>query len=123
MTSPQRTPARQPAHLRAVPCPAPKPTQAQDPTPEQLAAWQRLHGYAGMPLLEPVESYLKAEAAQLHRVDASQLKPGTPATAKHHAPTAQPPQEPLDWWPVIARIYTGLALVGLVAVIATVWKF
>lgn len=119
MSNPQRTPARKPAHLRAVP--TPQPTQAQDPTPEQLGAWQRLHGYAGMPLPEPVESYLQAEAAQLHRVDASQLTPSAPATVKHHAPTAQQPQEPVDLWPVIARIYSGLALVGFVAVIAAVW--
>lgn len=119
-TSPHRQHHRKPTHLRAVPMP--KPTQAQDPTAEQTAAWQRLHGYAGMPLHEPVESYLKAEAAQLHRVDASQLTPSTPATVKHDAPAAQQPQEPVDLWPVIARIYAGLALVGFVAVIAAVWK-
>jgi hypothetical protein len=115
MTASHRQRHTKPTHLRAVPCPAPKPTQAQDPTPEQLAAWQRLHGYANMPLPEHVESYLKAEAPpQRARVVASQIKPSAPATA-------QQPQEPLDLWPVIRRIYTGLALVGLVAVIATVW--
>lgn len=119
MTNPQRTPARKPSHLRAVPCPVAKPTKAQDPTPAQQAAWQRLHGYAGMPLPEPVESYLQAEATQLHRVDASQLKQGAPATVRHHAPAGQ--QEPVDLWPVIGRIYSGLALAGFVAVIAAVW--
>lgn len=118
-TSPHRQQARKPAHLRAVPCPAPKPMAAQDPTPEQQAAWQRLHGYAGMPLPEPVDSYLHAEAAQLHRVDASQLQPGAQATVQHHEPAGQ--QEPVDLWPVIGRIYSGLALAGFVAVIAAVW--
>lgn len=120
MTNPQRTPARKPTHLRAVP--TPQTTQAQDPTPAQQAAWERLHGYANMPLPEPVESYLQADAAQLRRVDASQLKQGAPATVKHHAPAAQQPQEPVNLWPVISRIYVGLGLVGLVAVIAAVWK-
>lgn len=117
MTNPQRTPARKPSHLRAVP--TPKPTQAQDPTAEQLAAWKRLHGYAGIPLPEPVESYLQAEAAQLHRVDASQLAPSAPATVKHHAPDAA--QEPEDLWPAIGRIYSALGIAGFLLVIAAVW--
>ena len=118
-TSQHRQQARKPAHLRAVPCPAPKPMAAQDPTPEQRDFFQRLHGYAGIPLPEPVDSYLSPEAAQLHRVDASQLQPGAKATVQHHAPAAQ--QEPVDLWPVISRIYTCLALAGFVAVIAAVW--
>jgi hypothetical protein len=119
-TSPQRQHHIKPAHLRAVPSPAPKATAAQDPTPAQLAAWKRLHGYAGMTTLpEPVESFLQVEAAQAHRVDASQLKPSALATVRHHAPDAE--QEPLDLWPVIRRIYMVLGAVGLLGVAAVMW--
>jgi hypothetical protein len=95
-------------------------TAAQDPTPAQQAAWKRLHGYAGIPLAEPVESTLRAEAAQqLHRVDASQMQPTTQATVRHHTHAAE--QEPVDLWPVIRRIYMVLGAVGVLGVAAVMW--
>jgi len=103
--------------------PPPRPRPAQDPTPAQLAAWKRLHGYAGTPLPDHVEAYLQAESKP-HRQAA---QPSTPAQdleffGKYTPPPPNPDETDLDLWPAIKRLYLGLGLVGLVAVVAVFWS-